>query len=233
MRSRRVSRIARAAAAAALLLSAGCSAATHSASGDADAQAGPAGDAAVARPALAMGPGPQPTYTVQRQPAPGTCHYRADHGQPLPDPACTPGALSPAVTTGTLRTTICRPGGYTSTIRPPAAVTGAEKRANARSYAYTGSPHDAEYDHLVPLSLGGDPNDPRNLWVEPPSPGHQAGAGVNNPKDALEEQLHTAVCSGHVPLAAAQKAIATDWATADQKLGLPPAATGTTAKSGG
>ena len=26
---------------------------------------------------------------------------------------------------------------------------------------------DAEYDHLISLQLGGDPNDYRNLWVEP------------------------------------------------------------------
>ena len=43
----------------------------------------------------------------------------------------------------------------------------AEKRANAASYGYTGSWSDIEYDDLVPLELGGDPNDARNLWVEP------------------------------------------------------------------
>ena len=172
--------------------------------------------------ALAYGPGPQAKYTVQPQPAPGTCHFGDDHGQPLPDPKCTPGALSPAVTEATLGTTICRSGGYTGTIRPPVGVTNTEKAANAKSYGYTGALHDAEYDHLISLQLGGDPNDPMNLWVEPPSPGHKAGAGPNNPKDAVETRLHTAICKKQVTLLAAQQAIATDWETAEQHLGLKP-----------
>ncbi|WP_439654342.1 hypothetical protein [Streptacidiphilus carbonis] len=169
-----------------------------------------------------MGSGPQKTYTVQVQPAAGSCRYGDDHGQPLPDPRCTPGALSPAVTQATLATTICRKGGYTSTIRPPVGITDKEKAANAKSYGYTGALHDAEYDHLISLQLGGDPNDPRNLWVEPPSPDHKAGAGPNNPKDAVENRLHTAVCKHQVTLAAAQQAIATDWQSAEAKLGLKP-----------
>jgi hypothetical protein len=76
-----------------------------------------------------------------------------------------------------------------------------------------GCPHD-------PLQLGGDPNGPRNLWVEPPSPGHKPGAGPNNPKDAVETHLHTAICHGTVTLTAAQHAIATDWTTAESVLGI-------------
>ena len=80
------------------------------------------------------------------------CHYRsAANGQTLPDPSCTPGAISPKVSDATLATTICKTG-YTKSIRPPAAITEAEKRANAASYGYIGSLKDAEYDHLVPLS---------------------------------------------------------------------------------
>ncbi|MEU2874528.1 hypothetical protein ABZ769_35985 [Streptomyces olivoreticuli] len=80
--------------------------------------------------------------------------------------------------------------------------------------------NDAEYDHLVSLELGGDPNDPRNLWVEPPPPGHKPGGGPNNPKNQVENKLHTAVCSGKTKLADAQQAIATDWTSALAKLGL-------------
>ncbi|WP_236653623.1 hypothetical protein [Streptacidiphilus melanogenes] len=187
--------------------SAGASSGSSQAPGDA---AGP----------LAEGPGPQSHYTVASQPAPDSCHYGDQDGQPLPDARCTPGALSPAVTQADIGETICRKGGYTGGIRPPASVTDAEKRKNAASYDYTGSLHDAEYDHLISLELGGDPNDPRNLWVEPPSPGHKAGAGPNNPKDAVETRLHTAVCSGKVTLAQAQQAIASDWFTAEARLGL-------------
>lgn len=179
------------------------------------------GDKAAAPGVIPAGPGPQKKYTVQAQPPAGLCHYRytADK-QPLPDPKCTPGALNPDVTQKTLKSTICRPSGYTKGIRPPASITGPEKTANAKSYGYHGSLHDAEYDHLVSLELGGDPNDPRNLWVEPPSPGHRPGSGPNNPKDGVENKLHTAVCSGKAQLADAQKDIATDWTTALAKLGV-------------
>jgi hypothetical protein len=37
----------------------------------------------------------------QPQPQPGTCHYRtAANGETLPDPNCTPGAISPKVNRG-------------------------------------------------------------------------------------------------------------------------------------
>ncbi|MEV7977065.1 hypothetical protein [Streptomyces sp. NPDC086519] len=170
--------------------------------------------------AIAVGAGPQRHYVVQQQPAAGSCHYRYEHGEPLEDPACTPGAISPAVTQANLKSTICRKGGYTSGVRPSAYVTGKEKKLDAASYGYTGSMADAEYDHLISLQLGGDPNDPRNLWVEPADPGHKKGAGVNNKKDPVETKLHTAVCAGKVTLAAAQQAIVTDWTTALTRLGL-------------
>ncbi len=163
------------------------------------------GGAPVAVAEVPVGPGPT-NYTVQPQPAPGTCRYRtAANGQTLPDPTCTPGAISPQVTPDTLYTTICHKG-YTRSIRPPKAITEAEKQANAAAYGYTGSLSGVEYDHLVPLALGGDPNDPRNLWVEP-------GASPN-PKDDVESELQDLVCQGRVPLAAAQQAIAADWTTA-------------------
>ncbi|MFD8316153.1 hypothetical protein [Kitasatospora purpeofusca] len=169
---------------------------------------------------LAVGPGPQATYTVAVQPPPGSCRYRYANGQPLPDPACTPGAVSPAVTQANLDSTICRKGGYTASVRPPVAVTDAEKRASAAAYGYAGSLHDAEYDHLVPLSAGGDPNDPRNLWLEAPSPDHRPQDGFANPKDDVEDRIHEAICSRRVPLAEAQRAVAENWATALAALGL-------------
>ncbi|MEU9077871.1 hypothetical protein [Kitasatospora sp. NPDC048538] len=190
--------------------------------------AAPAGDAAdpnagaaPAPAAVATGAGPKSSYDVQPQPAPGSCKYRytADK-QPLPDPNCTPGAISPAVNQGNLNDTICKTGGYTSTIRPPSNITGKEKAENAKSYGYSGPMGDAEYDHLISLQLGGDPNDPRNLWVQPPSPDHVPGKGPNNPKDSVETHLHTAICKGQTTLAAAQQAIATDWTTAEVKLGI-------------
>ncbi|MGI5339450.1 hypothetical protein ACQEVS_19715 [Streptomyces sp. CA-181903] len=173
-----------------------------------------------------VGPGPQSSYTVQKQPAPGTCTYRYTTAkEPLPDPKCTPGATNPKVTPDTLKTTICR-GGYTKGIRPPVNITNREKTANAASYGYKKSLHDAEYDHLISLQLGGDPNDPRNLWVEPPSPGHKDGAGPNNPKDVVETKLKNAICSGKADLRKAQQAIARDWTTALAAVGVKDDAKG-------
>jgi hypothetical protein len=124
---------------------------------------------------------------------------------PCPTRTCTPGATNPKVTQATLADTICKTG-YTKSIRPPRDIIAAEKRANAASYGYIGSFSDIEYDHLVPLELGGDPNDARNLWVEP--------AKSPNMKDGIEHKLHQRVCAGTVSLAAAQQAIAANWTTA-------------------
>jgi hypothetical protein len=163
------------------------------------------GTCATAAAQVPVGPGPT-NYTVQAQAAPASCHYRtAANGETLPDPSCTPGATNPKVTPETLATTICR-SGYTKSIRPSKAITEAEKRASAAAYGYTGPMSGVEYDHLVPLELGGDPNDPRNLWVQP--------SASPNAKDATESKLHELVCAGAVALTAAQEAIATDWTTA-------------------
>jgi hypothetical protein len=138
----------------------------------------------------------------------GHCAYR--HGNQLPDPRCTPGAVDPAVTQGNLRSTICHPG-YTKTVRPSASQTSKFKFEVA--YPAYGDPHSekTELDHLVSLELGGA-NDAANLWPEtPPTP---------NPKDKVENALHAAVCDGRVKLTAAQNAIASDWLTAETKLGL-------------
>ncbi|MEU7060461.1 hypothetical protein [Streptomyces sp. NPDC046197] len=81
---------------------------------------------------IPVGAGPQKKYTVQQQPPAGSCHYRKTaSGEPLPDLKCTPGATSPAVTQANLKTTICRPGGYTKGIRPPVSITSKEKKLNA------------------------------------------------------------------------------------------------------
>nr|WSY48712.1 hypothetical protein OG999_00075 [Streptomyces sp. NBC_00886]WSY57552.1 hypothetical protein OG999_50515 [Streptomyces sp. NBC_00886] len=133
------------------LMLAGCSPTSlggSAPSGSASGAPAPSGAAGAGR-AIAVGAGPQKTYTVQKQPAAGSCHYRYLKGEPLEDPTCTPGAISPAVTQSNLKSTICRKGGYTSNIRPSTSVTGKEKRLNAASYGFTGRMSDAEYDHLL------------------------------------------------------------------------------------
>lgn len=138
----------------------------------------------------------------------GACHYRT--GGQLPDPRCTPGAIDPAVTQADIRQTICV-SGYTSKVRPPESQT--ERFKFDVAYPAYGDPRadKTELDHLISLELGGS-NDAANLWPEsPPTP---------NPKDKVENALHRAVCDGRVTLAAAQRAIARDWMTAESVLGL-------------
>src|SRR5207248_6920325 len=98
---------------------------------------------------------------VQPQPPPNSCHARGSGAESLPDPHCTPGAISPAVTQRNLDSTICRRG-YTKTVRPPVHITEDEKKESMSAYGDTAPPSDYEYDHLVPLQLGGATDDPRN-----------------------------------------------------------------------
>jgi hypothetical protein len=164
------------------------------------------------------GPGPQATYHVQPQPAPGTCHYvvvSASAGDYLPDPHCTPGATNPKVTQADLASTICK-SGYTATIRPPTSVTSREKAASEASYGFKGKASTTEYDHLISLEIGGDPNSPLNLW---PEPNKTSAASITNPKDSVENKLKSLVCNAvhgkaYLPLAKAQYLIATNWMTA-------------------
>ncbi len=138
--------------------------------------------------------------------APPSCHAQPG---PRPDPVCTPGATDPAVTQANIQSTICH-AGYTATVRPPDSQTETLKRAMYKSYGIrTGTT--SELDHLVSLELGGS-NDAANLWPEVGS--------LPNPKDTVENDLHRAVCSGKVTLAAAQQAIASNWQSAETVLGI-------------
>lgn len=149
--------------------------------------------------------------------AAGQCKARtidAAAGLYLPDPACTPGAVDPAVTQDNLGSTICK-AGYTVTVRAPASDTDKTKALSLAQYGQTRA-STTEYDHLISLQLGGT-NAVSNLWPEP----NRAGAtGTTNPKDAIETRLNRAVCAHKVTLAAAQKAIATNWVTAEKDLGM-------------
>jgi hypothetical protein len=147
-------------------------------------------------------------HVVQRQPGPGACHASGSGPYARPDARCTPGALNPAVKPATIGSTICR-AGWTSTVRPPESVTRLEKLASMGAYADRAPASAYEYDHLVPLELGGAVNDPRNLWPEPDYP-VRAGFYLN-PKDRLERALNHLVCDGRMALATAQRLIATDW----------------------
>ncbi|MER7844042.1 hypothetical protein ABTZ03_08830 [Kitasatospora sp. NPDC096077] len=138
---------------------------------------------------------------------------------PLPDPACTPGATNPDVTQDTIDDTICVPG-YSTSIRPSTSYTNRLKVQQIAQYGYADTDTaDYEEDHFIPLSLGGHPTDPKNLWPEPRYAADPSGL-TSTDKDTVEYKLYRAVCNRQVNLVPAQQAIATNWTTALSVLGL-------------
>ena len=136
----------------------------------------------------------------------------------LPDPACTPGAVDPRVSQSNINSTICTRG-YTATVRPPVSVTEPIKRERMTAYGLQGQRlADVELDHDIPLELGGNPQDLANLW-----PQFWNGEANAHLKDAVETYLNHEVCRGGMPLAEAQRQIATDWLSVYRSRGLSPA----------
>lgn len=124
----------------------------------------------------------------------------------LPDPSITPGAINTEVTQQNIHSTVCVRG-YTKTIRPPAHYTNKLKKRQMREYGYADrNPKHYEEDHLIALSIGGAPHDPRNLWPEP----RKSEWGAKK-KDQLEFVLYKMVCRQEISLAEAQQAMATNW----------------------
>lgn len=178
-------------------------------------------------PTVAPTPAGQPDVTVAYVPyaADGritgrqlpACHAR---GQ-LPDPACTPGAVG--VRTGSEandRALVCN-AGFSGRHRP--IGTGKAKVAAMKAYGIpTTDIRVVEYDHLIPLSLGGA-DDTANLW---PQHSDLPNRGFHNSKDDVELRLWRAVCTGPVDkrqsLVKVQEAFARDWTAAEKFLGLSP-----------
>ena len=114
--------------------------------------------------------------------------------------------LNPDVTPATIQSTICVKG-WTASIRPPVSYTNRIKKQRMHEM---GLPleliGDFQLDHKLPLSLGGSPDDPRNLILQD----QDEAEG----KDAVERCLPAAVCSGAISLSDAQQAIWRDWRNA-------------------
>lgn len=152
---------------------------------------------------------------------PAHCAARNDAaGHPLPDPACTPGAVRSDVTEANIASNVCKTG-WTATVRPPLAETGALKTRALTAYGDPASARSAtELDHFVPLELAGS-SDVTNLWPEPADWPNHPPYELNH-KDQVENDLKAAVCSHRVQLVDAQRAIAADWGTAEHSLGIGP-----------
>ncbi len=121
------------------------------------------------------------------------------------DARCTPGAVNLAVTQASIAATVCL-AGWSATVRPPTSYTTPLKQRLMVRYGVTAPLPAVELDHLIALSSGGSPTDPRNLfpqlWDGP------RGAHV---KDIEEGVVHRDVCAGRITLGEGQAKLLADW----------------------
>ena len=94
---------------------------------------------------------------------------------------------------------LCR-SGYARNIR--SRLSRSEK---LRVYRREGRPRDGStvVDHVIPLVLGGHPDDPENLQLQEKSESRM--------KDWVEVRLYREVCRGERSLRSAQEIVAKDW----------------------
>jgi hypothetical protein len=116
--------------------------------------------------------------------------------------ATVPGAADPAITQANVHATVCRLG-YTKAVRPSKEWSASVKARLLIEQHLPGKIQDYELDHLVPLGLGGAPQDPANLWLQS---WPEARA-----KDDDESALHRAMCTGRLTLEQAQRRILEQW----------------------
>ena len=112
------------------------------------------------------------------------------------------GAYNATVTQATIFSTICTIG-WTATIRPSTSYTNALKAKQMKARHLPGIAASYEEDHLVALELGGHPTAESNLWPEARNGKHATASK----KDAAENRLRKAVCSGTITLGQARKQI--------------------------
>jgi len=140
-----------------------------------------------------------------------TCH--AKDSDVFPDPSCTPANTNPAVTQATVALTICLKGWATSQ-RPPVTQTEYEKFKSMKQYGdptTTGQVSLYEFDHMMPIELGGAVNSTGNLWPELHKISLIGFDYGSYTKDRVENALKRKVCSGILTLAAAQSIVRLNW----------------------
>ena len=147
-------------------------------------------------------------YSLFHQNQPAVANAQSSVIQLLPNHNLTPGAINPDITDKTVSKTICNKGHWsTSSIRPPVSYTNKLKAQQIKQYGYKDTElADFEEDHLIPLTLGGNPTDPKNLWPQ----SYKTTPNARE-KDKVEIWLNKQVCDGDMSLKEAQTAIATNW----------------------
>ena len=141
----------------------------------------------------------------------------------LPDPKCSPGAVTPGSQPRIWVPRCAGKGGTRPVSGPPEAMTEAAKKKIMAAYGIPWSEASKyELDHEIELAAGGA-SDVRNLWPEPNtfvSGQAKESSFVHNDKDQVEANIFDALCTGKTDLVKAQQAMATDWTTAETTLGL-------------
>lgn len=118
-------------------------------------------------------------------------------------PAAADIALNAGVNQDTINSTICS-AGYTKSVRPSTTYTNGVKFKLMREAGIDQAlSSDYALDHAIPLVLGGSPRSRQNLRL--------LTARENSRKSRIEVKLRCLVCSGQLPLEAAQEAIYNDW----------------------
>ena len=164
-----------------------------------------------ARPHCPVGVRAKSTTPLSRATATSGCSTKTSHGYPIPDPACTPGAINKTVTLRILKSkffkTSCERNVITS-------LTSKNTTYPAYSTDHpshnTGKSQVCELDHLVSLELGGaDSLD--NIWPQCGPDGVELNDRYFKKKDRVENYLALMVQQRRIPLKDAQRGIATDW----------------------
>jgi hypothetical protein len=155
-------------------------------------------------PALAVSTAP--ATVAQPQPAAGSCHAQGTSPFVLPDSRCTPGAVSGAVTSANLATTVCSTTWAATVPVAVSTVFYAEFKAAKAAYGYPAHGGGFVYGDVVPVQLGGSANDQRNAWP--------VTYVVQTQRSVLAARLTAHVCDGSLSLAAAQFLMARDFLNA-------------------
>jgi len=124
----------------------------------------------------------------------------------LPDDALTPGYANPKVTADNVQKTVCKAkwvrkeeprGSYFSKITLLQTKNYGVTEKDARNFVM---------DFRIPLSVGGHPTDPANLW-----PQRKDVAWNATVKNKLEAYVQGELCAGHMSLKDAQGVFQKNW----------------------
>jgi hypothetical protein len=154
---------------------------------------------------------PQSSTALSAVTSSSDCKLKLSHGYPLPDPACTPGAINPTVDLAVLQG-----GKFKTSCDRNVATSATKKQTTYATYTIkrpannTGLTQSCELDHLISLELGGaDTLD--NIWPQCGPGGVKLAKRYFKIKDSVENYLAAQVKAHAIPLKDAQQGISTDW----------------------